>query len=140
MLNNHNSKEAQEGVIEISDFTFDVLYEMIRYMYCDEVLKVDETVLDLLHAGNKYDLPGLVNITQFHLLKNITLDNFTGVVSVADALNLTELKVAAINFIVNNHETILKSPSWKSFKENNLQLYAGIMEDCFVLSQEKLKK
>jgi hypothetical protein len=140
ILNKHDTKEAQEGVIKITDINHDVLTEMIRYMYCDEIPKLNEMALNLLIAGNKYDLPGLVAETENYLKFNITIANFASILITADKLNVIGLKDAAIKFIIENHATTFATAAWKLLKENNVQLGMEVMEKCFQVLYAKMDK
>lgn len=131
MLYNHDTKEAKEGVIEIADISQESLNEMIRYMYTDEIPNLKELAIDLLYAGNKYDLPRLVKKAEEYLMSNVTIKNFGAISIAADQLNIVELQNAVVNFIVENQDFILTTTDWTSFQENNLELAIEIMKKCF---------
>lgn len=46
------------------------------------------------------------------LRENLRIDNVCSVLVKADLHSATDLKEAAIEFIVNNSSTVLKSPQW----------------------------
>jgi hypothetical protein len=128
MLNRHDTKEAREGVIKITDINHNVLTEMIRYMYYDEIPKLKEMALDLLVAGNKYDLPGLVAATESYLRCNISIANFATILITADKSNVNGLKDTAIKFIIENNAAVFDTADWKSLKQNHAQLTFEITE------------
>jgi hypothetical protein len=123
MLNRHDTKEAREGVIKITDINHNVLTEMIRYMYYDEIPKLKDMALDLLVAGNKYDLPGLVAATESYLRRNISIANFATILITADKSNVNGLK-----FIIENNAAVFDTADWKSLKQNHAQLTFEITE------------
>ena len=109
MLNNLDSKEVkkeEEGVITILDIDHDVLVEMIRYLYSDEIPKIEEMALKLLIAGHKYDIPGLVDECGDHLAENVSIKSFAEILIVADEFDIQFLKDAAINFVVKNRKIV----------------------------------
>lgn len=140
MLNRHDTKEAQEGVIKINDVSHGVLVEMLRYMYTDEVPKLKQMALDLLVAANKYILPGLVTICKNYLMLNITAANFAGILTTADQLDVADLKEASIKFIIEKHDDIFATADWKNLKISNVQLGMEVMERCFQVLYKNMPK
>lgn len=132
MLNAHDTKEAIEGVIKITDTDFDVLNEMIRYLYCDEAPQLEEMALDLLTVANKYDIPGLEAECVEHLTDNVATESFAEILMIADQLNIQSLKDAAINFVITNRKVVFSTEGWKRLKAENMPLAMEVMEN-FVL-------
>lgn len=133
MLNVHDTKEAQDGVIEISDIDHDVLTEMLRYMYTDEIPKIKEMACKLLIAANKYDLQGLANDCEDYLIKNLTVENFVEALVIADSLELHQLKSAAIHFVTENRKNnIFASEEWKCLEKDHLELVLEILKSVAV--------
>lgn len=128
MLNEHDTKEAQEGVIEIADIDHDVLVEMIRYMYTDEIPKLKEMACKLLLAANKYDLQGLANECGNYLIKNVAVESFAEVLVTADSLDIPQLKATAIDFVIENRKDIFTCDGWKRLKKNHIQLAMEVLE------------
>jgi hypothetical protein len=92
--------EGKTGTIEIDDIRHEVMYEMVRYLYCDKVPKITELAADLMIAADKYDVPDLKEKCAFHLTTKITIENFAESLIAADQVQHGKLKKAAINFIV----------------------------------------
>lgn len=103
---NSGMMETQEGIIEITDIDHNVLEELIRYLYCDEIPEINEMALDLMMAGDKYQIKDLVDSCAKHLMTHLTLENFSDVLITADLLNMKELKDVTIKFINDNLMTI----------------------------------
>jgi hypothetical protein len=136
MLNLHDTKEAQNGVIKIEDIEHEVLLEMIRYMYTDQVPKLKELALELMIAANKYDLPKLFEMCKDHLKANITIENFVDALTYADNLAIEDLEDAIMKFIADNDDAVFASNEWKLLKKDNSELAMKVMEYCY----KKLKK
>lgn len=93
-------KEAKEGIILINDIEYDVLYEMVRYLYYDEVKRMDELALDLLVAADKYDIPKLLHECKTYLKTNVRRENFGKILITIDKIyGVDDLKRIIINFI-----------------------------------------
>lgn len=140
MLNDYDTKEAQNHEILIEDCDHDVIYEMVRFMYNDQIPKIKEMALDLLVAGNKYILPGLVKECENYLMVNVNSSNFSDILVIADQLNYGNLKNAAIKFIIENHDVVFVTSAWRSLKESNMSLGMEVMERCFQALYKKMNK
>jgi speckle-type POZ protein len=94
------TKEAQSGVIEIEDIEYDVLVEMCRFLYYDEIPKLQTLAIELLVAADEYMISDLAARCCQFLTFNITTENFLNVLTTADKLNKENLREAAIDFII----------------------------------------
>ena len=101
---------------------------MVRYLYTDKVPKIEEMALDLLIAGNKYDISGLVSQCEIYLAERLSIESFAEILIVADRLKIYKLKNAAMQFVVDNVKTIFASDGWKCIKEKNMSLAKEIMK------------
>lgn len=120
MLNDHDSMEAQQGVILIEDIKHEVMVEMIRYMYTDEIPKMKEMAFDLLLAADKYKLRGLISRCEAYLIDEITAENFAKILILGDKLNLQAIKYAFVKVVNDNFNKIIETADWKELieKEN----------------------
>ncbi|KAG5671289.1 hypothetical protein PVAND_001494 [Polypedilum vanderplanki] len=127
------TKEAQSGIIVIKDFDYDVIAEMCRFLYYDEIPKIQTLALPLMIAADKYMIDDLANKCENFLLKNITIENFHDVLVIADQLDKNILREAAIDFIIENCKIIFSSENWKNLKKNNMEL-AMLVTEKFMIS------
>jgi hypothetical protein len=49
----HDMTESSGNRVVINDFDFQTMQELLRYIYCEEVLNLKEVALDLLQAADK---------------------------------------------------------------------------------------
>jgi hypothetical protein len=49
----HDMTESTSNRVIISDFDFQTIQELLRYIYCGEVLNLKEIALDVLQAADK---------------------------------------------------------------------------------------
>ncbi|KAG5671288.1 hypothetical protein PVAND_001493 [Polypedilum vanderplanki] len=122
------TKEAQSGIIVIKDFKFEVIAEMCRYLYYDEIPKIQTLALLLLIAADKYMVEDLADKCEKFLLKNVNSVNFHDILITADRLNKNALREAAIDYIIANRKEIFPSAKWKELKNNNVQLALLVTE------------
>jgi speckle-type POZ protein len=49
----HNTLEAMTNRVEIVDFDYETMQELLRFIYCGKVLNLEKVALDLLPAADK---------------------------------------------------------------------------------------
>lgn len=52
-LLSHTCLETSENILKIDDFSFEVINELLRFIYCGEVKNLEEDVMELLPAADK---------------------------------------------------------------------------------------
>lgn len=82
-----NMKEARQGFVEVSDFSFEEMKEVLRYIYCGSVEKLDKLASHLIFAGEKYDLVGLKEICIKEIIKNLSEENVLQALLIADRIS-----------------------------------------------------
>ncbi|KAG5670695.1 hypothetical protein PVAND_000942 [Polypedilum vanderplanki] len=70
---------------------------MCRFLYYDEIPKIDSLALPLLIAADKYMINDLANKCEKFLMLNITIGNFHEALVTADQLNKNKLREATID-------------------------------------------
>jgi hypothetical protein len=53
MFSHDNIFESTNNRVVINDFDFQTMQELLRFIYCGEVLNLKEVALDLLQAADK---------------------------------------------------------------------------------------
>lgn len=71
-------------VIELSDYEFESLMEMLRYIYTDEVILSGSNVMEVLHLSRRYKLPTLSDKCIEFLRKNLNASNVINVLKQAE--------------------------------------------------------
>lgn len=99
--------------IEIHDIEFEVLYIVIRFMYCGKLDDLDiETTKKVLTAAKKYSLPGLIQRCNTFIINQISIDNVLDISSFYQSLEEEDVTNYIIDFIRENisqfQETELK--------------------------------
>lgn len=93
--------ESSSNVIEVSDIDYEVMKEMIDFMYTGFVSNLSKYALDLLFAAEKYHLRGLKVICENYLKTHLNQDNVISILLAADLLSLNGLKNNCIELICN---------------------------------------
>jgi hypothetical protein len=98
--------ETTSNKIIISDFDFEVVKEFINFLYLDTC---DQDVLtkhakSLLAIAHKYDVKGLIQLCENHLIGTLTVDTVVELITLGDMYECTELQKSATDFIKINYE------------------------------------
>jgi len=109
----HSMKENSENCVTISDFSFDVVMEMLRFIYTGEAPNLKEMTVDLMAAADKYELDRLKVICSNSLNDNLSVETAPMVLKAADLYNVQDLKSNTIKFIQSNIHEVTNSSNWQ---------------------------
>jgi len=121
----HDMKERQHNRVEIEDMDPDVMADMLRFIYMGKAPNLDSMAADLLAAADKYALERLKVMCEEALCNNLSVENVSEVLILADRHSAEQLKAQAIEFINNRHATdVMETPGWKQMVSSNPHLVA----------------
>lgn len=114
-------KEKQDNIVKIADIKYDVLVEIIRFLYTGKVGNVDTLAEELASAADKYALDGLKNTCEKSITeKNLSVDNVVEFLQFAIRLRMDKPKKKAIAFIIANSSHITDRQEFKSLPSDVL--------------------
>jgi len=121
----HDMKERQHNRVEIDDMDPDVMADMLRFIYMGKAPNLESMAADLLAAADKYALERLKVMCEEALCNNLSVENVSEVLILADRHSAEQLKAQAIEFINNRHATdVMETPGWKQMVSSNPHLVA----------------
>ena len=133
----HEMAEKINNTVKITDIDHEVFEEVLRYIYMGETSSLtDETAIELLIAADKYELNRLKIICEVFMGKNLTKDNVTDILIVADAHCSTLLKTQALEFINTHIKDVQDTNGYKSMRKSHPQL----IEECYNALAKKLEQ
>lgn len=89
-------EEASSNVVNINDLSFEVMNEVLKFIYTGKVTYLDEErTFQLLYAAEKYDIENLKNLCIRYLSCHLTQKSAEKILWIADFYNLHELKQLA---------------------------------------------
>jgi len=107
-------KEANNGQLIIKDLEPEIVRIVLKFIYTGEVIFDNKaSALKLLEVGNMYELRGLKNMSEDHLIYVLGNKNVLDLLVAADMYNADILKEFAIKWIVANRTNIDKKEGWK---------------------------
>ncbi len=109
-------KESKEKVVEIEDDE-ELFKEMIEIFYTSDVSEVDFAVaLELIVLARKYLVEELVESCEEIIIKNMTVENCSEILLVADSVQSKPFKDRVIGFVSANIKAVMKTLGWKTMK------------------------
>ena len=93
-----NLTEMQSNTLIIEDIEPIVFAEVLRFLYTDEVINLEDRTSDLLAAADKYMLDLLKLKCEAHLDKKITVENCSKLLLLADLHSAERLKKNCLGF------------------------------------------
>ncbi|CAG0905143.1 unnamed protein product, partial [Cyprideis torosa] len=109
----HDMLEKQTGEVKITDFSAEVIEELLRFMYTGNVRNIERISEDLFSAAAKYDLERLQGICEKQLACSLTRENFYRILVLADLHQSAYLEDALVRFARQNPE-LLADEEWAS--------------------------
>ncbi|XP_008202409.1 speckle-type POZ protein-like [Nasonia vitripennis] len=113
MFDNEMNKEKKEIILEVNDISYDVLLEMIRFIYTGKVNGIEKMIGDLAIAAKKFALHRLLIICEQAMIKSMSIHNVVHSLLVADKVKMKELKATAIEFVTMNGSNVIDQPSFR---------------------------
>ncbi len=128
----HPSQENQTNQIELKDVEYEILEELINFIYTGQVTKLDQLADSLLPVADKYAIVSLVKLCEESLSFNLTVDNVVHRLVLSYLHNAVTLKRAAMGFIERNICTVRKTDGWIQAQLKYPQLFL----DCFPFTEQ----
>ncbi|KAK5980828.1 Protein maternal effect lethal 26 [Trichostrongylus colubriformis] len=130
MLMNELTSETKRGVLEISDLDYDVVYEMVHYIYCGRCRKeISDIAADLLMAADKYGIVELKDRCEEVLLENLTEENACQLLILGDLYSAEQLQERAVEFILRCPKYITSMPGWNDMLKQHPHLVTRIVNN-----------
>ena len=94
----HKMSENADSFVDIVDTDNEVFKEMLTYIYTEQAPNLKDTAFGLLAVADKYQLDKLKDMCSIYLGDNLTTENDSDVLILADLHQCTKLKAKAIAF------------------------------------------
>ena len=119
--------ESSSRQIAISNISYKVFWEVLKYLYTDYIEWTVENPLELLQAADLLCLDRLKKICEQNILASIDIENAATIYQASDVHNTTSLKDASMEFILANFDKVSKSTSFKEMARANVELVLEIL-------------
>lgn len=102
-------KEGSENVVELKDVSEDAVQKVINFMYTGRIQIITESVQELLHVADLFDLQEVREACTDTLIRNLSPENCISMTNLAEAHSLKALGKASMKYAHQNVETVLQS-------------------------------
>ena len=109
----HDVLENKLNSVTITDVDYDILKEMLRFIYKDEIEHMETVANDLFIAADKYDIQDLKDECANYIANNINLENAIEIFELAAKYNAEKLKTQAMNFMKSSIDKMVKVDGFK---------------------------
>lgn len=124
----HEMEENEKNCTEVTDIDYDVMKELLRFIYCGEVKDLQKLAMPLIHAAEKYELCSLKSVCEEALQSRINLQEYHEILNVANLYDCKKLKVKVYDFLITNMSKIVDSPTFKTLTDSNPQILRDILK------------
>ena len=124
----HDVRENKSNSVDIIDVDYDILREMLRFIYQGQVENMETVASALFIAADKYNIQDLKDECENYMADNITLENVFEVFELADTYNAKQLKIRAMNFMKSNIDEIKKMDAFKEKLQVMGSLYVEFID------------
>ncbi len=117
----HSMSESNTNEIVISDFSPEVIREMLHFMYTETLATstADVSVCsDLLKVAIKYEVSNLVTIIESNLLSNLSEENVLKTFALAEACGSHTLREGALGYIKLHAYRLVNLPQFPAILES----------------------
>ncbi|XP_044739264.1 speckle-type POZ protein-like [Chrysoperla carnea] len=128
----HEMEERKLNRVNITDIEYDILHELLKFIYTGKVDNLQTMASELLAAADKYALERLKILCEKELCRNLSIENAAETLIFADLHGANQLKAQAINFI-NNNPKVAATVGWKKLKETYSHLITDVYEELLTL-------
>uniref|UniRef100_A0A0N5BT32 Speckle-type POZ protein (inferred by orthology to a human protein) n=1 Tax=Strongyloides papillosus TaxID=174720 RepID=A0A0N5BT32_STREA len=118
--------ESNPYIIEIDCFRFDVVYEMIYYLYTGKSPNMDEMACKMLEIGEICKLKQLKLMAEESLIHSLSIENACNYLVCSELYSSEILKDWCLRFIYLNAENIVNKEEWKKVVSDYPLLIAKI--------------
>ncbi|GFS80039.1 TD and POZ domain-containing protein 1-like [Nephila pilipes] len=121
-------KDSSQEFIHIPDLDYDVVRQMILYLYTDSLGDLNwENALKLHIAADKYEIATLKKKCASLVKEKLRTDNVCEILLLVDMFHGKDLKRDVQDYVLKHDREIFNSKDWKSLMETNSKLAAETM-------------
>jgi len=106
-------EECKQNQVTIEDVDFEVLQEMVNYIYRGKSHRIGNLCKDLLIIADKYDLGRLRAMSEKAVCSSLTTDNVVELLILAEMHCLKNLKEKAIRFVSKHMKDVICTTTWQ---------------------------
>uniref|UniRef100_A0A0N5CBU0 BTB domain-containing protein n=1 Tax=Strongyloides papillosus TaxID=174720 RepID=A0A0N5CBU0_STREA len=112
---NSKSRNSQKNVIKIETFPVEVVKEMLRYIYKDEVENIQNLAKEMFEISNKYKLQRLKAISERSMCRSLSIGNVCERFAFSETHMIESLRECCQELILKNLGCLIETNEWKEY-------------------------
>lgn len=116
----NDMKEGRENKVVITDVSFEVMQEILRYIYTGKVDYMDDLKVDILIASDKYLMDGLKILCEVALIRDFKIENILDMLKLADKYNSANLRTEGLKFYKTHRKEITATENFRTAVQEGL--------------------
>jgi hypothetical protein len=124
----HDTEEANNGYVEIKDLEYEIVLEMLNFIYCGRCPRLSELGGELLVAADKYSLGDLKLHCEKALINALHTENACELLILADVHSARRLRERAVEFILAHSYQITSTPGWQLMLSQHSRLVTEVFQ------------
>jgi len=117
MIQGKLGQEGQSGIVEINDFTPDIVRAFKRICFESKDFEEEDSIPDLLLFAQKYFMNPLKQKCLNYLVTNLNPSNIYDVIKIADQIDDENLLKKCVNYMRLNKDKLEKNEEWLVFQK-----------------------
>lgn len=117
----HDTKENQDGVVEIKEVDLDSLVQCVDFMYTGKAVVSDGKQAEIIHVARLLQLQKLCDPVVTNLKESMNPNTYFSARQIANLYGFDELIDACNKFAVNNFYAIMKKEDFKDLDAEYLE-------------------
>ncbi|GBM74332.1 Protein roadkill [Araneus ventricosus] len=132
--------KCENHIEEIGDVDENTMALMLKFIYTDQLEDMDdERCLSLYSAAQKYRISSLQCKCAKVLRTNLSVKAVYKVLLIAEEFKDSDMKMVALDFILEHYQHVLLTPEWQAFTEEHEELANQVMRHIRLKKQQQLE-
>uniref|UniRef100_A0A1I7ZED2 BTB domain-containing protein n=1 Tax=Steinernema glaseri TaxID=37863 RepID=A0A1I7ZED2_9BILA len=127
MFTHSDTKESKMGVLTIEDLDYEVVRDMLMYIYSGKCSARSDWATELLIAADKYRLDELKRHCEATMIRELTCDNVCQQFVMGHMYNADKLKQRSADFMKLHLTAITKTSGWDELINKHPSLVTSIV-------------
>uniref|UniRef100_A0A0K0FQ10 Speckle-type POZ protein-like (inferred by orthology to a human protein) n=1 Tax=Strongyloides venezuelensis TaxID=75913 RepID=A0A0K0FQ10_STRVS len=107
------SEASQTNIVEIKNFSTEIVRNMLKYIYTDEVSVIQEQANQIFEIANEYKLDRLKAFSEQSMCNSLTTDNVLERFALSDKYPTERLKECCEELILKNMNHLKETEEWE---------------------------
>lgn len=116
----------------ITDFSKKSFYEMIKFLYLDEIEVNVQNSVDILKLSKTYNINALEETYSNFITKNLAVDNVCTLLKISLEQDIDSLKQTCVKFIEENTKMVLEHTSLLDADKQTMHIILDVNQHCSV--------